>query len=246
MITGGGGNTAVFITANGVVVVDTKHAGWGQPILDKIKERHARSRSRRSSTRTRTAITSAATTSSSAHGRHRRAGEHEGEHGEDGRSSSGEQRPRFLPKKTFKDKMTLGKGAERDRPVLLRPRPHERRRVGRLSGAARRCTRATCSRARRFRSSTRTTAAALWSIADTLDEGRNGIKNVDTIINGSLGRDDDVGGPEGVCGIQQGIRRRGRKASSRPGKRRRRSRPTGSCRRSIRATHPRWARSSAA
>src|SRR5499433_2426589 len=32
-----GGNTAVFITANGVVVVDAKNPGWGQPILDKIK-----------------------------------------------------------------------------------------------------------------------------------------------------------------------------------------------------------------
>jgi cyclase len=35
--TGGGGNTAVFITATGVVVVDTKNPGWGQPLLDKIK-----------------------------------------------------------------------------------------------------------------------------------------------------------------------------------------------------------------
>src|SRR6266581_1498947 len=35
---GGGGNTSVFIGANGVVVVDTKNPGWGQPILDKIKE----------------------------------------------------------------------------------------------------------------------------------------------------------------------------------------------------------------
>lgn len=35
--TGGGGNTAVFITANGVTVVDAKNPGWGKPILDKIK-----------------------------------------------------------------------------------------------------------------------------------------------------------------------------------------------------------------
>jgi glyoxylase-like metal-dependent hydrolase (beta-lactamase superfamily II) len=35
---GGGGNTAVFVMANGVAVVDTKNPGWGQPILDKIKE----------------------------------------------------------------------------------------------------------------------------------------------------------------------------------------------------------------
>ena len=37
MMKGGGGNTAVFITANGVIVVDTKNPGWGQPLLDKIK-----------------------------------------------------------------------------------------------------------------------------------------------------------------------------------------------------------------
>jgi glyoxylase-like metal-dependent hydrolase (beta-lactamase superfamily II) len=38
VLKGGGGNTAVFITTAGVVVVDAKNPGWGQPILDKIKE----------------------------------------------------------------------------------------------------------------------------------------------------------------------------------------------------------------
>jgi cyclase len=38
VLKGGGGNTAVFITSGGVVVVDAKNPGWGQPILDKIKE----------------------------------------------------------------------------------------------------------------------------------------------------------------------------------------------------------------
>ena len=37
MITGGGGNTAAFIIAKGVVVVDTKNPKNGQAILDKIK-----------------------------------------------------------------------------------------------------------------------------------------------------------------------------------------------------------------
>jgi len=37
MITGGGGNTAAYITANGVVLVDTKLANWGQAILDKVR-----------------------------------------------------------------------------------------------------------------------------------------------------------------------------------------------------------------
>jgi cyclase len=38
MLKGGGGNTAVFVGSAGVVVVDTKYPGWGQPILGKIKE----------------------------------------------------------------------------------------------------------------------------------------------------------------------------------------------------------------
>src|SRR5947209_2887994 len=37
MLKGGGGNTAVFVASTGVVVVDTKNPGWGQPILDTIK-----------------------------------------------------------------------------------------------------------------------------------------------------------------------------------------------------------------
>ena len=37
MMRGGGGNSAAFITSTGVVVVDTKNPGWGQPLLDKIK-----------------------------------------------------------------------------------------------------------------------------------------------------------------------------------------------------------------
>jgi glyoxylase-like metal-dependent hydrolase (beta-lactamase superfamily II) len=38
MLTGGGGSTGVFIRTDGVVVIDTKNPGWGQPTLDKIKE----------------------------------------------------------------------------------------------------------------------------------------------------------------------------------------------------------------
>ena len=35
---GGGGNTTVFVQSNGITVVDTKNPGWGAPILEKIKE----------------------------------------------------------------------------------------------------------------------------------------------------------------------------------------------------------------
>jgi glyoxylase-like metal-dependent hydrolase (beta-lactamase superfamily II) len=38
VLKGGGGNTAVFVMTNGVAVVDAKNPGWGAPILAKIKE----------------------------------------------------------------------------------------------------------------------------------------------------------------------------------------------------------------
>ena len=38
MMKGGGGNSSVFITQKGVIVVDTKNPGWGQPLLDAIRK----------------------------------------------------------------------------------------------------------------------------------------------------------------------------------------------------------------
>jgi cyclase len=38
VLKGGGGNSAVFVTAKGVVVVDTKNPGWGAPLIAKIRE----------------------------------------------------------------------------------------------------------------------------------------------------------------------------------------------------------------
>jgi len=37
LLTGGGGNSLFFVTELGVVLVDTKQPGWGQPTFDKIK-----------------------------------------------------------------------------------------------------------------------------------------------------------------------------------------------------------------
>jgi cyclase len=37
MITGGGGNTAAFVTAGGVVLVDTKYPDWGPAIVEKVR-----------------------------------------------------------------------------------------------------------------------------------------------------------------------------------------------------------------
>ena len=161
---------AVFVTANGVVVVDTKIPGWGQPLLDKIKEltdkpvtthhQHAHafrprgrqrgvSRQRWRSSRTRTRRPT-----------WRRAC----------RPPASEQ----LDASRRVQGTTAGtrqadlqgqdddwQGQRPDRSLLLRTWPHQRRRLGRVSGAARDARRRHLLR-QDCRCSTRTTAAAAW------------------------------------------------------------------------------------
>jgi cyclase len=118
---GGGGNSAVFTTASGVVVVDTKNPGWGQPLLDAIK------------TVTDKPVTTIINTHT--HGDHVSGNvefpatvdivTHEYTKGnmEQMRPVTGLQtgpQPNIfkdnagkgLPKRTFKDKMTIGSGAD--------------------------------------------------------------------------------------------------------------------------------------
>jgi len=121
MLKGGGGNTAVFVGSAGVVVVDTKNPGWGQPILDKIKEL------------TDKPVTTIVNTHT--HGDHVSGNvefpatvdivvqEHTkanmdkmmsppGFNAASGPTIFQQSNGKGLPKRTFKDKMTLGKGAD--------------------------------------------------------------------------------------------------------------------------------------
>ena len=130
-----GGNVAVFITDGGVTLVDTKLAGWGQAMLDKVKSvtdkpvttHHQHAHARRSHRQQRVLRR---------HRRDRRAREHQGEHGEDGRLQ-GRQGARFLPKKTYKDKLTVGSGKDRIDLYYFGAGPHQRRHLHRVPGAAR-------------------------------------------------------------------------------------------------------------
>ena len=109
MITGGGGNTAAFITDAGVVVVDTKLAGWGQAILDKIK----------------TVSNKPVVTIINTHSHPDHVGSNEAFPAtvdivatEMTKANMVKQdafkgdKAKYLPKKTFKDKMTLNKGKD--------------------------------------------------------------------------------------------------------------------------------------
>ena len=131
----GGGNTAVLIMAKGVAVVDAKNPGWGQPILAKIKELTPKPVTLLINTHT--------------HGDHV-SGNVEFPASVDvvvheNTKTNMEKMPIFkehnnagMAKRTFKDKMTIGIGRRSNRPVLLRPRTHQRRRLCRLPGASHR------------------------------------------------------------------------------------------------------------
>jgi glyoxylase-like metal-dependent hydrolase (beta-lactamase superfamily II) len=105
-----GGNTGVFVTNTGVVVVDTKLTGWGQVILDRIK----------------TVTDKPVTTIVNTHTH----GDHTGSNNmfpatveiitHENTKANMEKMDAFkgegakgLPKKTYKDKMSLGSGKDR-------------------------------------------------------------------------------------------------------------------------------------
>src|SRR5207244_12916191 len=110
MLKGGGGNTAVYVGANGVTVVDAKNPGWGQPILDKIQEHTPKPVTLLINTHT--------------HGDHVSGNvefpatvdivvQENTKANMETMAIFKENKGRGLPKKTFKDKMTLGSGKER-------------------------------------------------------------------------------------------------------------------------------------
>jgi cyclase len=105
-----GGNVAVFITGSGVTLVDTKLAGWGQALLDKVKS----------------VTDKPVTTIINTHTH----GDHTGNDGFFGTSveivaqentkanmekmdAFKGDNAKFLPKKTYRDKLTLGSGKDR-------------------------------------------------------------------------------------------------------------------------------------
>ena len=104
-----GGNTGVFITDRGVVVVDTKLANWGPTILERIR-----------SVTSKPVVTIINTHS---HGDHTGSNEffgasvesvvHENTKANMARMDAfmGDQ-AQFLPKRTYKDKLTLGAGKD--------------------------------------------------------------------------------------------------------------------------------------
>jgi cyclase len=110
VLSGGGGNSAVFVTDLGVVLVDTKLTGWGQPMIDKIK----------------TITTRPVTTIINTHSHSDHIGSNEffptsveivaqenTRVNMDKLDAFKGAKVNFLPKLMFKEKMTLGSGKDR-------------------------------------------------------------------------------------------------------------------------------------
>jgi glyoxylase-like metal-dependent hydrolase (beta-lactamase superfamily II) len=123
MMRNGGGNSAVFVMSDGVTVVDTKNPGWGQPLLDKIKSVTGKPIVRIINTHTHGDHVSGnvefpATVEVVTH-------ENTAKNMQEMKSPTGitpapdapvnifkDNNGKGLPRRTFKDKMSIGKGAD--------------------------------------------------------------------------------------------------------------------------------------
>lgn len=182
VLRGGGGNTAVFVTAAGVTVVDAKNPGWGQPILDKIKELTPKPVTTLINTHTHGDHVSGnvefpASVEVIAH--------------ENTRANMAKM-PIFkehnnagMPKRVFKDKLTIGRGADQIDLYYFGP--------GHTDGDA-----FIVFPAHRIMHSgdifagksvpliDSANGGSMSRISETLMKAHDGIKNVDTIINGHM------------------------------------------------------------
>jgi cyclase len=182
VLRGGGGNTAAFITANGVVVVDAKNPGWGQPILDKIKEL------------TPKPVTTLINTHT--HGDHV-SGNVEFPAtveviAQENTKTNMQKMPIFaehknvgLPKRTFKDKMTVGSGADQIDLYYFGP-GHTNGDAFVVFPALRIAHAGDIFAGKNVPLVDEANGGSMLHISDTLLKAYNGIKNVDSIINGHM------------------------------------------------------------
>ncbi len=176
----GGGNTAVFATANGVTVVDAKNPGWGKPILDKIKELTPKPVTVLINTHT--------------HGDHV-SGNVDFPAAVDivvqeNTKTNMEKMPIFkehngagMAKRTFKDKMTIGNGADQV-DLYYFGRGHTNGDAWVVFPAHRIVHAGDIFARKGVPLIDEGNGGSMMEISQTLMKAHDGIKNVDTIING--------------------------------------------------------------
>ena len=180
VLKGGGGNTAVFVTASGVVVVDAKNPGWGQPILDKIKEL------------TPKPVTALINTHT--HGDHVSGNVEFPATVEvitqDNTKANMEKMDIFkqnnsrgMPKRTFKDRLTIGKGADQIDLYHFGP-GHTNGDAWVVFPALRTAHLGDLFATKGLPLVDGGNGGSVLNYPETLTKGHSGVKNVDTIING--------------------------------------------------------------
>ena len=180
VLKGGGGNTAVFVTANGVTVVDAKNPGWGKPILDKIK------------TLTDKPVTMLINTHT--HGDHVSGNvefpatvdvvvQENTKANMEKMDIFKQNNNRGMAKRTFKDKMTLGKGADQIDLYYFGP-GHTNGDAIVVFPALRTAHLGDLFANKGLPLVDGANGGSVLQYPDTVMKVYNGVKNVDTVING--------------------------------------------------------------
>jgi cyclase len=180
VLRGGGGNTAVFVTADGVTVVDAKNPGWGKPILDKVKEL------------TPKPITTLINTHT--HGDHVSGNvefpatvdvvtQENTKANMEKMDIFKQNNNRGMAKRTFKDKMTIGKGADQIDLYYFGP-GHTNGDAWVVFPAHRIVHSGDLFANKGVPLVDGNNGGSVLHYSETLMKAYNGIKNVDTIING--------------------------------------------------------------
>jgi cyclase len=180
VLKGGGGNTAVFLTANGVTVVDAKNPGWGAPILEKIK------------TLTDKPVTMLINTHT--HGDHVSGNvefpatvdvvvQENTKANMEKMDIFKQNNNRGMAKRTFKDKMTLGKGADQIDLYYFGP-GHTNGDAVVVFPALRTAHMGDLFASKGLPLVDGANGGSVLHYPDTLTKAYNGVKNVDTVING--------------------------------------------------------------
>ncbi len=180
VLKGGGGNTAVFVTTTGVVVVDAKNPGWGQPILDKIKEL------------TNKPVTTLINTHT--HGDHVSGNvefpasvdvivQENTKANMEKMDIFKQNNNRGMAKRTFKDKMTVGKGADQIDLYYFGP-GHTNGDAWVVFPALRTAHLGDLFASKGMPLVDGNNGGSVLHYPETLNKGYNAIKNVDTVING--------------------------------------------------------------
>jgi glyoxylase-like metal-dependent hydrolase (beta-lactamase superfamily II) len=182
MLAGAGGNTAVFIMANGVTLVDTKNPNTGQAILDQVKMLTPKPVTQIINTHT--------------HADHTGSNEffvenvsfvaHENTKANMQKMTNfAGDKAKFLPAKTYKDTLTLGSGA--DQILLYHFGPaHTNGDTFVVFPAIRAMHSGDAFASKGFPNVDAANGGSTKEYGKTLAKAASTIKNVDTIINGHI------------------------------------------------------------